>query len=181
MAKNNSKPSVKNTRDPHEVISLLHALHHAGGNLLDGGLTLALPDEMYAVFEERSAVSAFAFLFVRLAGRASLEELTAEERARRIYIRISGKCRIKGQMLTESDLVPEREEDKALFDRLLARNRMAYVLKEKDGAFSLTVSLPRFLADDHDAFAVNANEAYDSFYDVMLHLAGKAPKHPLDF
>ena len=181
MAKKSLESSTQNGRDPHEVVSLLRALHHASANLLDGGLALNLPDEMYAVFEERSTVCAFAFLFTKLVGRASRGELTAEERARRIYIRLYGKCRVKGDNMTERDLVPESEVDKALLDRLLERNRMAYVLKGKNGAFSLTVSLPRFLADDYDAYAVNEEEAYESFYDVLLHLAGKSPKHSLDF
>lgn len=176
--KTNSQSSVT-TRCPHEVRSLLQGLHYAAASLLDSRATLIETEEMYAVFEEGSAVWALAALLVEFSLHASINTLTAEEHPRKIFLRVTGDRRTKGKALDYRDLLPKREAHKEILDCWLDRNFISYELTDYEGALTLTVALPRFLTDTYDVCAVDADDVRAAFYDVMLLLSGEAPKHAL--
>lgn len=166
-------------RCPYEVLYLLRALHSAAVRTVDSRVTCFEPDEMYVVLERDSMVSAFAMLWIGFSYHASLETLYAEEESRTIRICVTGTRRRTGDALTYRDILPAKAEDAALLDRYLARNCAAYEFAECDGTLSLCVSLPRFLTDNFDMSSIEEEETRVMFYDVLLHLAGEAPKHPL--
>lgn len=170
---------IENKRLPHEVSSLMLALHHAASGLLDSRLQLLEKEEMYAVFEEISLSCAFAMLYVGFSNVAMPCELTSEEGARKIYVHLTGKRRTAGRQLSCADLVFGEEISKNALENLLRHNRMAYKLTERDGDLLLSVSIPRFLSTAYDVGAVDKDSMCDRFYDAMLRFSGEEPKAPL--
>lgn len=179
MLKTNTLTPPMAARRPHEVISLLRGMHRAVKILLDPRATLPETEEMYAVFEEKSAVCALTALFVGFARYASINTLTAEEQPRKIFLHLKGDRRTGGNALDYRDLLPKREAHKAMLDRWLDKNVISYELTDYEGALTLTVALPRFLTDTYDVCAVDADDVCDTFYDVMLLFSGDTPKHAL--
>ena len=96
MLKTNTLTPPMAARRPHEVISLLRGMHSAVKILLDPRATLPETEEMYAVFEEKSAVCALTALFVGFARYASINTLTAEEQPRKIFLHLKGDRRTGG-------------------------------------------------------------------------------------
>ncbi|MBE6655499.1 MAG: hypothetical protein E7609_01345 [Ruminococcaceae bacterium] len=167
------------TRLPHEVVSLLRALHRAARGLLDSDATLNASEEMYAVFEEESGVCALAILCVGFSRYARSLAFSAEETPHKILLRLTGVRRKDGDSLDYRDILPEREACRRALDSFLTQNRMAYEFAEREGELCLTVAFPRFLADSYDVCAVDAENICGTFYNVMLFLAGDEPKRPL--
>lgn len=158
---------------------MLVALHFATERLLNSSVVCPEKDEMYAVFAEESAISAFAFLLIGFSRHASIERIDAEEAPRKIFIRFSGRFRVTREALTDRDLLPEEEADRADLERFLEFNRMTYKSEDFRGTPTLTVSIPRYLADDCDVCAVDKEETRMRFYCLMRSLAGV--KKPLRF
>ena len=166
-------------RLPHEVSPLLRALCGAFKGLLDSHATLIEKEEMYAVFEEKSTAAALSILSIGLSRLATRLTVSAEEQSHKILIRVSGERRTAGGALSYRDLLPKREKCRLALEGALAANCMMYELKEDGHLLSLTVSLPRFLADRYDVCAVNNESICNIFYDMMLFLSGDTPKNPL--
>lgn len=169
----------KGARDPHEVRSLLRAVHYAMSGLLDSRASLTKIEEMYAVFEEASAVCALAVLLVGFSRHASDAVLTAEERPHTILLHIHGRRRKRKQVLTFRNLLPGKRAHKMALDRWLTKNRSTYCLATEGDVLTLTVSFPRFLSDNYDVSAVSEEDTWDRFYDIMLLLSGDTPENEL--
>lgn len=160
-------------RVPHEVRTLMRALHAATRCLIDGDATLVEREEMYAVFEEKSFACAYALLCIGVARYASRLTIDSVETVDQILITLCGTRRVAGQMLTAADVMPREKALADLLSQSLHRNRMEYVLEERNGAVTLTLALPRFLAKAYDVCAVNAETILAHVYAVMAKSAGK--------
>lgn len=166
-------------RCPHEVGALVSALHQAVTRLLYRDASFSEVKEIYAVFEERSACLAIAMLSVGFSRYARITAISAEEKPRKIFLHVTGDRRTADGTLTYRALLPEGEPCLLALDRFLRENCMAWTLSDEDGKLTLSISLPRFLADEYDAGAIDADDVRDHFYDAMLFLSGEKPKHPM--
>ena len=166
-------------RLPHGTHALLHAWHRALTLLIDHRATLLETEEMYAVFEEKSASYALAMLSVGFARYASDIVLGAEELPDKILLRLTGKRRKAGARLAQKKLLPERKDCCALLEDYLARSGMAFALEQAGDTLSLSICMTRFLAERYDVYAVDSENLCARFYDAMLFLSGDAPKSPL--
>ena len=172
-------PSPKGMRLPHGTNALLHAWHLALVHLIDSRATLLEAEEMYAVFEEKSASYALAMLSVGFARYASDIVLCAEELPDKIVFRLTGVCRKAGTHLSQNNMLPKSKERRTLLEDYLSRSGMAFFLSQEENTLSLSIVFSRFLAERYDVRAVDAESLYCTFYDAMLFLSGDAPKRPL--
>ena len=179
MSTMKTQPPCTAQRVPQSMGPFLSAFHRAVRGLLDADVSLRLAEDMYAVFEMESAVYALAFLAVGFSRHARMTEITAEEQPRKIGLHITGECRVAGKSLSYGVLLPEGEMCCRLLDDCLTQNRMACVASEQDGRLSLHIVFPRFLADEYNISAVDADDVRNRFYDAMLVLAGEEPKAPM--
>ncbi len=158
---------------PHEVSSLQEALLRATKGLISSHATMTENEEMYAVFDEDTAVDACAMLLVGFARLSSSICYRAIEERERILLLITGKRRVAGKPLSHRDLLPEDADLRAVLERLLGENDMAYLFSEKSDTLCLTVSFPRFLADHYDLCAVDSERVGERVYKIMLLLTDR--------
>jgi hypothetical protein len=158
---------------PHEVSSLQEALIRAVKGLINSRAVMTESEEMYAVFDEDTAVDAISMLLVGFARFSSSICCRTVEEKERILLVIIGKRRVEGEPLSHRDLLPESADLRALLERLLRDNDMAYLFSEEGDTLSLTVSFPRFLADRYDLCAADSERVGKRVYRIMLLLTDR--------
>lgn len=150
----------------------MSALYAATVGLIDQNATLCEEEEMYVILREDEAVAACAHLILGLARYARALSFSAEEGERRILLKITGARRKPGDSLNEEDLLPKRDDCRAVLSQLLRDGDIAYRVIITEETVVLTVAFPRFLVKTFDVCAVDPKRVCDLFFTVMLKQAG---------
>ena len=164
---------------PYGIKPILEAWHLATASFLDAHARCDACEDMYAVLDAVAATRAIAVLTVKFARYAKELVLSAQETETQILLHAKGRCRVAGKSISYASLIPKRAVCRALFEEALAQSNLAYRLTKEKDMLTLTVAMPRFLADKYDVATVDKEDVCERFFEVMRFLSGEITRDDL--